>query len=116
MYVRSDGRAIQAEFVDPDGDTPPNSAISKSGTAEKSLALAEMILAATGSEAEVKALAHEHAGVEQTLASRQWDDLKAGLTDKMAAADFWSQPDRHATLARLALMDRVKTAATTADC
>ena len=70
VFVRSDGRAIQAEFVDPDGDAPPNSAMPKSGTAEKSLALAEMILAATGSEAEVKALAREHAGVEQTLASR----------------------------------------------
>jgi ATP-dependent Clp protease ATP-binding subunit ClpC len=115
VYVRSDGRAIQAEFVDPDGDTPPNSAMPKTGTAERSLALAEMILAATGSEAEVEALAREHAGVEQTLASPQWDDLKAGLTDKMAVPDFWSRPDRHATLARLALMDRVKTAAATAE-
>ena len=32
----------------------------------------------------------------------------------MTAADFWTRPDRHATLARLALMDRVKAAAATA--
>jgi ATP-dependent Clp protease ATP-binding subunit ClpC len=32
----------------------------------------------------------------------------------MLTADFWSRPDRHATLARLALMDRVKVAIDTA--
>jgi ATP-dependent Clp protease ATP-binding subunit ClpC len=32
----------------------------------------------------------------------------------MAAADFWSRPDRHATLSRLALMDRVRAATGTA--
>ena len=32
----------------------------------------------------------------------------------MAAADFWTRPDRHATLARLALIDRVRAAASTA--
>ena len=59
VFVRSDGAAIQAEFVDPDGDTQPNSPTSGMGTADKPLALPEMILAATGSEAEVKALARE---------------------------------------------------------
>ena len=57
----------------------------------------------------------EHAGVAGTLASSRWEDLKGDLTDKMAAADFWSRPDRYETLARLALMDRVKAAAATAD-
>ena len=51
----------------------------------------------------------------QTFASTQWEDLKASLTDSMTAADFWSRPDRHVTLSRLALMDRVKTAAATAE-
>jgi ATP-dependent Clp protease ATP-binding subunit ClpC len=115
VFVRSDGRAIQAEFVDPDGDTQPNSPTSGMGTADKPLALPEMILAAAGSAAEVKALAREHTGVERTFASAQWEDLKASLTDGMAAADFWTRPDRHATLSRLALMDRVKTAAATAE-
>jgi ATP-dependent Clp protease ATP-binding subunit ClpC len=115
VFVRSDGRAIQAEFVDPDGDALPNPAASAMRTADKPLALPEMILAATGSAAEVKALAREHAGVEETFASPQWEDLKASLSDSMTAADFWSRPDRHATLARLALMDRVKTAAATAE-
>ena len=31
VFVRSDGRAIQAEFVDPDGDAPPSSAIARGG-------------------------------------------------------------------------------------
>jgi ATP-dependent Clp protease ATP-binding subunit ClpC len=115
VFVRSDGRAIQAEFVDPDGDARASPAPPEAGVAGKPLALPEMILAASGSAAEVKALAREHAGVEEAFASPQWGELKASLADRMTAADFWSRPDRHVTLARLALMDRVKTAAATAE-
>src|SRR6185503_15832344 len=61
VFVRSDGRAIQAEFVDPDGDAPASPASPEAGTAGKPLTLPEMILAASGSAAEVKALAREHA-------------------------------------------------------
>src|SRR5207302_6309844 len=51
VFVRSDGRAIQAEFVDPDGDALPGSPTPTAGAAGKPIALPEMILAATGSEA-----------------------------------------------------------------
>jgi ATP-dependent Clp protease ATP-binding subunit ClpC len=74
-----------------------------------------MILAPAGSAAELEALAREYAGVEERLASAQWEDLKSGLSANMTQADFWTRPDRHATLSRLALMDRVKAAATTAE-
>jgi len=74
-----------------------------------------MILAPEGSKAEVAALAREMAGMEETLVCGPWEDLKAQLTDSMGQPDFWMQPDRHATLARLALMDRVRAAAATAE-
>ena len=115
VFIRSDGRAIQTEFVDPDGGAAGNPLPAGKSAAEKPLALPEMILAPGGSDVELDALQSEHAGVARTLASAQWEDLKAGLADKMAAADFWTRPDRHDTLARLALMDRVKAAAATAN-
>lgn len=115
LFIRSDGRAIQTEFVDPDGGAAGNPLPVVEGAAARMPALPEMILAPEGSETELGALRSEYAGVAETLASAQWQDLKDRLSDAMAARDFWSRPDRHETLSRLALVDRVKTAAATAD-
>jgi hypothetical protein len=81
VFVRSDGRAIQAEFVDPDGDSPPNPATPATGAAGKPIALSEMILAATGSDAELDASAARAHERGAQLASSQWEDMKAGLAD-----------------------------------
>ncbi len=110
VFIRSDGRAIQAEFVDPDGDSP--AAMQTSGTPP---GLPGMILAPEGTAAEVQVLEGEHAGIAEALATAEWEDLKHSLSQEMAAPGFWARPDRHATLARLALMDRVKAAMSTAD-
>jgi ATP-dependent Clp protease ATP-binding subunit ClpC len=115
VFIRSDGRAIQVEFVDPNSGAAGNPLPSEADAAEKPIALPEMILAPSGSVSELDALQSEHAGVTRTLASAPWEDLKTGFAERMATADFWARPDRHETLARLALMDRVKAAAATAD-
>jgi len=73
-----------------------------------------MILAPAGSRAEVQALEQELADLELILVSEFWEDAKSRLADFMLAADFWSRPDRHEILARLALMDRIKAAMATA--
>lgn len=82
---------------------------------DKQLLLPAMILAAKGTEAELKALDAAYSGIQQSLASAEWEDLKASLSDAMQAANFWRKPERYAVLARLALMDRVKAAAGTAE-
>jgi len=114
LFVRSDGEGIQAEFVDPDADVvaadqPPPVAPAVSP------ALASMILAPEGTLAEFTALQAEYDGIERTLASGEWENLKESLSGDMSSADFWSRPDRFNTLARLALMDRVRSATETAD-
>lgn len=112
VFIRSDGRAIQAEFVDPDGDAPPRADAAGSDDLP---GLPGMILGPQGTAAEVQVLGGEHAGVSAALAAAAWEDLKSGLSEAMLGADFWARPDRHETLARLALMDRVKAAMHTAD-
>ena len=57
----------------------------------------------------------EYEATEQRLNAAEWTDLKDRLAGEMASSDFWSRPDRFATLARFALMDRVKSAAETAN-
>ena len=114
LFVRSDGEGIQAEFVDPDADAaaadqPP------SVTPAVSPALASMILTPEGTQAEFTALQAEFDGIERMLAAGEWETLKESLSAEMSSADFWSRPDRFNTLARLALMDRVRSATETAD-
>jgi ATP-dependent Clp protease ATP-binding subunit ClpC len=116
LFVRSDGEGIQAEFVDPDEDAVTESAAPSVGPAEAASpsALAAAILAPQGTPAEFQMLQGEYDDLERKLGSSQWEDLKQKLADEMSLADFWNRDDRFRTLARFALMDRVKTAAETA--
>jgi ATP-dependent Clp protease ATP-binding subunit ClpC len=115
VFFRSDGRSIRADFVDPDAEPatpsitqPEDAAVSASPT------LASMILAPRATAIELEALAAELQGIEQSLASAGWDELKRGLCAEMSRESFWNQPERYQTLARLALMDRVAAALETA--
>ncbi len=113
VFVRSDGRAIQAEFVDPDKELAPADAVATELDAPTT-SLATMMLAPAGTKAEFQALETDYAGIEQTLESTEWHDIKAKLSGEISAAGFWDRRDRFDTLARLALMDRVKAATETA--
>lgn len=114
VFVRSDGRAIQAEFVDPDEDADGAGAAAPSAPGEGPAGLSAIILSPAGTAAELELLDGEASRIERILASPEWEELKARLSEPMGAPDFWSRPGRHRTLARLALLDRVETAAETA--
>lgn len=115
LFVRSDGNAIQVEFVDPDADATTEEGLSAvPAEPAAASALVSAILAPTGSGAEFQMLQGEYDDIERTLESSQWNGLKDELSEEMAEAEFWSRPDRFATLARFALIDRVKAAAETA--
>ena len=114
VFIRSDGRAIQVDFVDPDGAAGEAPATSE-GEPERAPTLPAMVLTPEGTEAEVQALESQSVGIVRALTAEPWEELKDRLSASMAAADFWTRADRHETLARLALMDRVKAAAATAE-
>jgi ATP-dependent Clp protease ATP-binding subunit ClpC len=112
VFFRSDGRAIQAEFVDPDADDA-DAAQAPAGAAAP--ALPAMILTPEGTAAEFEALTDKANGIVRSLASPEWESLKHGLAQEMSSVDFWQRQDRFEKLARLALMDRVAAAADTTD-
>jgi len=117
LFVRSDGAGIQAEFVDPDADVAAADealAAAPAGPVAPT-AIASTILAPKGTRAEFETLQAEYEDVEHTLRSDEWDGLKEKLAEEIASADFWNRPDRFDTLARFALMDRVKSAVETAN-
>ncbi|MFL6797818.1 MAG: hypothetical protein ACJ8F3_10440 [Xanthobacteraceae bacterium] len=112
LFFRSDGSTILAEFVDPDsGAAPAATAAREVGSVP---ALASMILKAHGTRAEFEALMAEAASVHQSLASPEWEALKAVLSKEMSEPQFWGSGARFGKLARLALMDRVAAASETA--
>jgi ATP-dependent Clp protease ATP-binding subunit ClpC len=113
LFVRSDGQAIQVEFVDPDATAGDPSHVVRAATGEADLA--DTILQADGSRAERDMLASCAASMRAKLDGVEWDQLRTLLAARMAASDFWDDPKRHHVLARFALMDRVKAAAQTAD-
>jgi ATP-dependent Clp protease ATP-binding subunit ClpC len=115
VFFRSDGRAIQAEFVDPDSDTGAPQPAPEPEAAGRPPTLASMILAPRGTGAEFTALTAERAAIKQTLAAPDWEHRKLALANQMIAPGFWDAPKRHDTLSRLALMDRVAAAAATTD-
>jgi ATP-dependent Clp protease ATP-binding subunit ClpC len=112
VFFRSDGRAIQAEFVDPDRDIPAATLVPEQGAPAPNLA--SMILAPKGTREEHDALAAEWEELDSSLASPQWDGMKEHLSQQMSSEEFWKKADRYEALARLALMDRVAAAAGTA--
>jgi len=114
VFVRSDGDAIQAEFVDPDAEYAALGDPIEDPEGSAGPPLARMILAPSGSRAEFLGLEGELDGIERRLGSDEWDGLKTRLGGAMATPEFWNDPDRFVPLARLALMDRVKTAVETA--
>lgn len=114
VFVRSDGKAIQAEFVDPDGqgsDAPTPA----SSNAEKRVPLPAMIVAASGTPLELQSLENEFEAISRVLSSDAWDERRAAIVEQMHATEFWTRSDRHEVLSRFALIDRVKAAAETAE-
>src|SRR5262249_12951827 len=80
VFFRSDGRAIQAEFVDPDEDASAGSAAAGGESGGRPPTLASMILAPAGTPAEFDALTDRVSGIERSLASIEWEDLKRSLS------------------------------------
>src|SRR5258708_17116403 len=71
FFRSSDGRAIQAEFVDPDSDGGA-AAAPEAGAVGQPPTLASMILGPRGTGAEFGALTAEAAAIKQTLAAPGW--------------------------------------------
>jgi ATP-dependent Clp protease ATP-binding subunit ClpC len=115
VFFRSDGRAIQAEFVDPDADLSSGLPAGAVEFGAHAPSLPSMILGPRGTASEVQFLEAECASLQRSLSAPEWDALKQRRSQEMSNEEFWSKPERHAVLSGLALMDRVTAAAATAE-
>jgi ATP-dependent Clp protease ATP-binding subunit ClpC len=110
LFVRSNGHALEVEFVDPDAE--PGAPAPSAPRAD--VALADLILQPSGTAAEEATLADRLAEIEDALQAPEWTGLKARLTAEASASDIWDRPDRSEVFTRLALIDRVEEAGRTA--
>ena len=121
LFVRSDGDAIQVEFVDPNAEvtapalpTGGDPAAAVAASAVGSEALAASVLQPAGTRSERQQLLATLARIEARLTAAEWDQLRDTLVAQMSDTGFWERDDRQRVLARYALMDRVKAACGTA--
>ncbi len=113
LFVRSDGNAVQVEFVDPDaGEDAPLVAIAPSN---RDAMLARAIISAAGNQAEADALRAEAADLDAKIASPEWQALKDALTSRLSDPEIWQSEDRAGVFSRYQLMDRVLEARRTAE-
>src|SRR5262245_62678287 len=92
VFFRSDGRAIQAEFIDPDADEDDALPAPAGGAGVPTLSV--MILTPEGTAAEFDALTAKESGITRSLSSPEWERIKHELAQEMSSADFWQRPDR----------------------
>ena len=123
VFVRRDGDALRADFVDPDDeDGTPYDPKAKEQSArangidisEERRSLGEMMRAPACSSGEILSLEEAREPIAERLHSQEWAKLKAELTKTINAPEFWTDKNRFGTLARLELMDRIEVAADTA--
>lgn len=114
LFVRSDGRALQVEFVDPDAPAASAPAAAPPAPAGAAVTLPHMMLHPSGERAEWTALTSELQRLEDRVAGPEWASIVETLAARMQRPDFWNQSDRLSVLSRVELIDRVKNALVTA--
>ncbi|MEM9386713.1 MAG: AAA family ATPase [Pseudomonadota bacterium] len=113
LFVRGDQHGIRVEFVDPDlpdiAKSPPAAAsLESAGSASADLSLGQVMLDGTGNAAERAYLSAQIATLAQTLEGERWESQKSALLARINEPAFWESPERHQSLSRMELMDRLE--------
>ena len=111
LFVRSNGEALQVEFIDPDADIDAQSHAREPMSNEQSLA--SLLLAGNNPVGAEDFLLADLDRVQDRIQSDEWHEAKTALIDEMNGDGFWQRDGRHAILDRIELMDRIDTAAKT---
>ncbi len=104
LFVRSDGAAIQVEFVDPDAENT----VPEEPVALAQLSLPPLVLAAAGREDERQFLQQQLAGLSARLDCEPWIERKQQWLRQMSSAGFWGSDERFEVLAHIELADRIE--------
>ncbi len=110
LFVRSDGRGVQVEFVDPDAPpgVDPDSAIP--ADAADSEHAEDTAPSHFGRDVDLPRLSAALEAMEARVGSDEWRLRKKALLDAMASAQFWRDDNRFDELDQVERMDRIDAA------
>ncbi len=108
LFVRSDGRKIVVEFIDP--DAPDENAVDARDVSEsdQKLSLGSIALGAHGRFAELEFLRRRYRELETLLDAEPWKSRKESYLGQLSSADFWNSPERFRVLGQAEYMDRIE--------
>ncbi len=110
LFVRSNGEALQVEFIDPDADDLGEPG-DEEETVASDLAIEAILCSNTVPKGSSAALTEAMLAIERRIANDEWVNDKSELIAKMNAPEFWESDDRFAVLDRIELVDRIDSAA-----
>ncbi len=115
LFVRSDGYAVQIEFVDPDTDQTFDATPKAETLRREDHSLAAIALQPDGTESERLWLSERVLISRARVMQPEWELRKQALSAHMEQRNFWDQQERFSILAQYALLDRARVAAETAE-
>ena len=110
LFIRSNGEALQVEFIDPDADEAGASIGDLEGAAAD-LTIKQVLQSAAAPKGAPALLAAEMAAIQTRVTGTDWSTEKAELIAEMNSPDFWERDDRRDVMDRIELIDRVESAA-----
>lgn len=117
LFIRSDGKRINVEFVDPDAPEPLSPAATGSEAPQRRAAtgdLRALMLFQKGDLAEVESLQSAYEDLHSVVAGDEWKSKKNEALEKTYRSDFWESDGRFAVLGDIEYMDRIETGLDTA--
>ena len=106
LFVRSDGKEIQVEFVDPNPPEAP--AAATDDEPETECQLEEIALDARGTPAEIGFLKNAFERLVDEIESDDWQSKKNSALLQTSAKGFWDSPSRFSVLGLVEYMDRIE--------
>jgi ATP-dependent Clp protease ATP-binding subunit ClpC len=110
LFVRSNGEALQVEFIDPDADESVESGDHAEGDIT-AVDLPGLILSTRTSGDAANFLADQMSAVAERVDSDAWAAVKSGYIAQLNEEGFWERSDRYEILDRIELIDRLDSAA-----
>jgi ATP-dependent Clp protease ATP-binding subunit ClpC len=114
LLVRSDGRRIIVEFIDP--DAPDDEAATVAPQPEKAVGdegkqphIENIILNAQGTFAEAEFLRENVDTLKELIEGDEWQNMKVEALSATSSPGFWDSPERFAILGKAEYMDRIET-------
>jgi ATP-dependent Clp protease ATP-binding subunit ClpC len=114
LFVRSDQKTIQVEFVDPDAASLEPGEQAAGAAPPARLSLESIAFEAQGTPAEVELLDAAYTTLKGRIDSEDWRRAKQAALASMSAPGFWDSPGRFETLTTAEYMDRIEAGLRTA--